>query len=247
MDGLDLDLQCLNESRQPGCLTAWQLEHQPAEGGRVDDRVLERSGQASPEDPGVEGVVAVLDQDRSPSEVEERPPGVAELGGVDEHLALDQVAPLGVGIDRCAGVDEGVEQPQRPAQPEALGADLEDQEGPVAGGLDIDGDELGVLQRRLGIDRGIVVATLARLPGDELGGPPGLEPQGPVRSHVPIVGACLASPPSGEVAAPQRGRRGGLRWARKKEIFACPGLLCPPPPRLRRDSPMNGGARLAFP
>ena len=102
------------------------------------------SGRDRPaaEDPGVEGVVAVLDQDGPPGEVEEGPPGVAELGRVDEHLALDQVPPLGVGVDRRPGVDQGVEQAQRPAQPEPLGADLEDQEGPVAGGLDVHRDEL---------------------------------------------------------------------------------------------------------
>jgi len=112
VDGLDLDLQRLDQPGEPGCLAAGQLEHQPAKGRRVDDLVLERPGEASPQDPGVEGVVAVLDQDRSACEVEERPPGVAELRGVDEHLAFDQVPPLGVGIDRRPGMDEGVEQPQ---------------------------------------------------------------------------------------------------------------------------------------
>jgi len=112
VDGLDLDLQRLDQPGEPGCLAAGQLEHQPAEGRRVDDRVLERPGEASPQDPGVEGVVAVLDQDRSAREVEERPPGVPELRCVHEHLAFDQVPPLGVGIDRRPGMDEGVEQPQ---------------------------------------------------------------------------------------------------------------------------------------
>jgi hypothetical protein len=180
VDRLDLDLQRVHQAGQPGGLAARQLEHQPAERGRIDDRVLEGPGEAPAEDPGVEGVVAVLDQDGAPGEVEKGPPGVPELGRVDEHLALDQVPPLGVGIDRRPGVDQGVEEAQRPGQPEPLGADLEDQEGPVASGLDVHRDELGLLQRRLGVDRREVIATLDRLPGDELGSPARLEPKPPI-------------------------------------------------------------------
>jgi hypothetical protein len=177
MDGLDLDLQRLHQPGQPRRLTAGQLEDQPAERRCVDDRVFERPGEAPAQDPGVEGVVAVLDQDGSPGEMEEGPPGVAELGRVDEHLPLDEVPSLRVGVDRRPGVDQGVEQAQGPTQPEPLGADLEDEEGPVAGGLDVDRDELGFLQRRLRADRLEVVATFDRLPGDQLGRPPGLEPE----------------------------------------------------------------------
>jgi hypothetical protein len=166
MDGLDLDLQRLHQAGQPGRLAAGQLEHQPAERRRVDHRMLEWPGQAAAEDPGVEGVMAVLDQDRPAGEMKERAPGIAELGRVDEHLALDQVPALGVGVDRRPGVDQGVEQAQGTAQPEPLGADLEDQEGPVAGSLDVHRDELGLLQRRLRADRQEVVATLDRHPGD---------------------------------------------------------------------------------
>jgi hypothetical protein len=111
VDGLDLDLQGFDQPGQPGRLAAGQLEHQPAERGRVDNRVLERPGQSPAQDPGVEGVVAVLDQDRSAGEVEKGSPGITELGRVDEHLALDQMPPLRVGIDGRAGVDEGVEEP----------------------------------------------------------------------------------------------------------------------------------------
>jgi hypothetical protein len=115
--------------------------------------VLERPRQAPAEDPGVKRVVAVLDQHRSPGEVEKGPSGVAELGRADQHLPLDQVPSLGVGVDRGAGMDQGVEKAQRTAQPEPLGADLEDQEGPVARGLDVDGDVLGLGQRRVRTDR----------------------------------------------------------------------------------------------
>jgi hypothetical protein len=177
VDGLDLDLQRLDQAGKPRGLAAGQLEDEPAERGRVDDRVLERPGEAPAQDPGVEGVMAVLDQDGSPGEMEEGAAGVTELGRVDEHLPLDQVPSLRVGVDRRPGVNQGVEEAQGPTQPEPLGADLEDEEGPVAGGLDVDCDELGHLQRRLRAHRLEVVATFDRLPGDQLGRPPGLEPE----------------------------------------------------------------------
>lgn len=211
MDGFDLDLQRLNQAGQPGCLAARQVEHQAAECRGVDDRVLKGPGKAATQDPGVEGVVAVLDQDASPGEVEEGPPGVAELRRVDKHVALDQVASLRVGVDRRPGVDKGVEEAQRPAEPEALGADLEDQERTVAGGLDVHGDELGLLQPRLGADREDLFADFYWFPGDQLGRAAGLEPQRSLGafSHRPMVGRS------------------------------------PPPPRLRRESPWMGEARLA--
>jgi hypothetical protein len=138
--------------------------------------VLERARQAAAEDPGVEGVVAVLDQHRAAGEVEESPAGVAELGRADQHLPLDQVPALGVGVDRGASVDERVEEPQRAAQSETLGADLEDQEGPVAGRLDVDRHELGLCQRRVRADRDEVQLE-TRLPGHRLGRAPRLELQ----------------------------------------------------------------------
>jgi hypothetical protein len=180
VDGLDLNLQRLHQAGKPWRLAARQLEDEAAERRRVDHRVLERPGEAAAEDPGVEGVMAVLHQHGSPGEVEKGPSCIAELGCVDQHLALDQVPPPGVGIDRSTGVDQGVEQAQRPAQPKPLGADLEDQEGPVPGGLDVHRPELGLLQKRLRADRRIVVAQLGRLPGDELGSPTGLEPKWPL-------------------------------------------------------------------
>jgi hypothetical protein len=179
VDGLDLDLQGLDQAGESGCLATGQLEHQPAERSRVDDRVLERPRQAPAEDPGVEGVMAVLDQDRSACEVEEGAARVPELGRVDEHLPFDQVPSLRVGVDRRPGVDQGVEQSQRATEPEPLGSDLEDQEGPVAGGLDVDRDELSFFKRRLRADRREVIAHY-RLPGDQLGRPAGFKPQPPI-------------------------------------------------------------------
>ena len=180
VDGLDPDLQGLHQPCQPRRLAAGQLEHKAAQRRGVDHRVLQRPAEAAAEDPGVEGVVAVLHQHGSTGEVEECSPGVAELGSVDEHLALDQVPPLGIGIDRRPGVDERVEEAQRAAQAETLGTDLEHQEGPVPGGLDVHRDELGVLQRRVWAHRREVVLLGGRHPGDELVGAPWLEPQGAV-------------------------------------------------------------------
>jgi hypothetical protein len=177
VDGLDLDLQCLDQARQPRRLAGRELEDCPAQGGGVDNRVLERSGQSTAEYPGVERVVAVLDEHGATSEVEERPPGVTELGGVHQHLPLNQVAALGVGVDRCPGVDEGVEEAQRAAEPEALGPDLEDQEGPVPGRLDVDGDELGLFEKRVGADRREALFIGLGLPGDRRQSPARLEPE----------------------------------------------------------------------
>jgi tryptophanyl-tRNA synthetase len=184
VDGLDLDLQRLHQPGQAGRLTGRQLEHHPAQRRGVDDRVLEGLGEPAPEDPGVEGVVAVLDQDGAPREVEEAPPGVPELGRVDQHLALDQVAALGVRVDRRPRVDEGVEEAERAAQPEALGADLEDQEGAVAGGLDVDGDVLRPGQRGVRADRREILVGTPELPEDGLVGTPRLQLQRPDRAVV---------------------------------------------------------------
>jgi tryptophanyl-tRNA synthetase len=192
VDRFDLDFQRLHQPGQARRLAGRQLEDQAAKRRGVDHRVLERTGEAPTEDPGVERVVAVLHQHGSPGEVEEGPPGVAELGCVDQHLTLDQVPPTGVGIDRRPGVDQGVEQAQRTAQPEPLGADLEDQKGPVAGGFDVHRDELGLRQGRRRADRRVVVAAFDRLPRDQFGRATRLEPQGPVGPfcHRPMVRAA---------------------------------------------------------
>ena len=181
VDGLDLDLQRLDQAGQARGLTGRPLQDQAGERRGVDDRVLERPRKAAAEDPGVECVMAVLDQDRSTGEMEEGAAGVGELWSVDQHLAPDQVPPLGVGVDRRPAVDQGVEEAQRSAQPEALGADLEHQERPVAGGLDVDGDELRLRQRRVGADRGQLLVPAHRRPIHRLGRPPWLEPQRSLR------------------------------------------------------------------
>ena len=125
--------------------------------------------------------MAVLDQDGSTGEVEEGAAGVGELGSVDQHFSPDQVPPLGVRVDRRPAVDQGVEEAQRSAQAEALGADLEDQERSIPGGLDVHRDELSLRQRRLGADRGKFILLAHGLPLDQLQRPPGLEAQRSLR------------------------------------------------------------------
>jgi len=195
VDGLHADLQQLHEAGQAGRLARRQLQHQPAERGGVHHRVLERAAQPAAEDPGVEGVVAVLDQHRAAREVEEAAARVAELRRVHQHLAIDQVPALGVGVDRRPRVDQGVEEAQRAAEPEALGADLEDQEGPVAGGLDVDRDVLGLVERSLRADRGEVRLRPRRLPDDQLRRPPGFQPERAAGSVLHGLHRKINSPP----------------------------------------------------
>jgi len=60
-----IEAKLVDEARQPGGLAFRQVEHETGERGRVDDRVLERALQPAPDKPGVERVMAVLDQDRA--------------------------------------------------------------------------------------------------------------------------------------------------------------------------------------
>ena len=94
----------------------------------------------------------MLDEHGPPREAEEGRAGVSELGRPGQHRPVNLVALAGVGVDRRPAVDERVEEGERPGQPEALGADLEHEERPVAGRLDVECDELGRIQRRVGAD-----------------------------------------------------------------------------------------------
>jgi hypothetical protein len=144
-----LHAQFLHEPRQPRRLAAGQLEHQARERGGVDDGVVERPLEPAAHEPGVEGVMAVLHQDRAVRKTEEGAAGVRELGRADQHRALDLVTAAGVGVDRRPAVHQGVEEAQRPVEPEALRAQLQDQEGPVAGRLHVERDVLRALERRV--------------------------------------------------------------------------------------------------
>jgi hypothetical protein len=154
----DVEAQLLHQAGESGRLALGQGEHETRKRGRVDDRVLERALQAATDEPCVECVVAVLDQDRPLGEAQKRAARVLELGRSDEHRAIDVVAPARVRVDRRAAVDERVEKRKCAVELESLRPDLEDQEGRVARRLDVQGDELRLGQRGMrpdlgGIDR----------------------------------------------------------------------------------------------
>ena len=74
------------------------------------------------------------------------------------------MAPVGIWVDRSLAVHQRVEEGQWAVEPEAFGADLQDEERRVAGGLDVERDELRVFQPGFGLDLGRVDGDL--LQGD---------------------------------------------------------------------------------
>jgi hypothetical protein len=163
----------LNQPGQPGSLSLRKLKHQAGQRRGVDDRVLERAFQSTADEPGVECVVAVLDQHRAVGEAQEGAARVSKLGCPYEHGTIDVVSPVGIRVDRRLAVDQRVEERQGAVEAEALRADLEHQEWSVSGGLDVKGDELSLVQQGLGPHLGCVDRYL--LPGHGLHGPAGLE------------------------------------------------------------------------
>src|SRR6266567_5125010 len=161
--GSDVEAELFHEPGEARRLSLGQLEDEPCERGRVDDRMLERAFQPAPDQPGVERVMAVLDQHGAMREAEEGPPRIPELGRPDEHRPTDVMAAACIWIYRGAAVDQRVEERKRAAELEPLRPDLEDQERSVAGRLDVEGDELGVFER-------CVRAQLRRIDRDLLPG-----------------------------------------------------------------------------
>jgi hypothetical protein len=157
----DVEAQLLHEAGETRRLALGQGQHETRQGGRVDDRVLERALQAATDEPCVECVVAVLDQHRPLREAQKRTARILELGRSDEHRAVDVVTPPRVRVDRRAAVDERVEKRKCAFELESLRPDLEDEEGRVARRLDVQGDELRLVERCLrahlrGIDRDLL-------------------------------------------------------------------------------------------
>jgi hypothetical protein len=109
--------------------------------------VRQRAFEPAPDQPCVEGIVAVLDEDRALSKSKKSASRVAELGCSDQHGPVDVVALACVRVDRCAAVDEGIEEGKRAREAEPLGSDLEDEERRVACGLDVDSNEFGLVER----------------------------------------------------------------------------------------------------
>jgi len=160
--------------------------------------MLERAFQAAAHEPGIERIVAVLDQDGAVREAEECAAGIPELGRADQHRAVDVVAPLRVRVDGCAAVNQGVEERERTIQLEALGPDLQDEEGRVARGLHVQRHELRVVKLRLGADLGGVDRDL--LPRHRLRGAAGLEKER-FLGHRASANALLAKATSSAVTA----------------------------------------------
>jgi hypothetical protein len=106
----DVELEDLHQPSQAGRLAFGQLQHKSRESGRIDDRVRQRAFEAAADQPGVEGIVAVLHQHRALGETKERPTGVTKFWCPDQHRPIDVVALLRVGIDRRAAVDKRVEE-----------------------------------------------------------------------------------------------------------------------------------------
>jgi len=159
----DVERQLGDEALQAGHLTFRNLHDQAGQRCGVDDRMLERALEPAADQPRVEGVVAVLHQDRGLREAQKCTARVLEDGRADEHRAVDVVALLGVGVDRRPAVDQRVEERERLLEGEALRAQLEDEERRVARGLDVQRDELRLVERRLRADLGGVDCDL--LPG----------------------------------------------------------------------------------
>jgi hypothetical protein len=199
--GRDVDPELGHQAGQARGLAFRKVEHEARERGRVDDRVLERALEAPADEPRVEGIVAVLDQDGALREAEKPTAHVLELGGTDEHRAVDVVSPPGVRVDRGAAVDEGVEERQRLVETEPFGADLEDEERRVAGRLDVERDELRVAEACRSADLGRVDRDL--VPRDRLDGAAGLEVEAPL-AH---VRAAARARRAQRISSPVRPRR----------------------------------------
>jgi len=200
--GSDVEAELLHEPGQAGRLSLGQLEDEPRERGCVDDRMLERAFQPAPDQPGVERVMAVLDQHGAMREAEEGPPRIPELGGPDEHRAIDVMAAACVWVDGGAAVHQRVEERKGAAELEPLRPDLEDEERSVAGRLDVEGDELGVFERcgraQLGrIDRDL-------LPGHRLRRAARLEHHPPISHQRASASALRAKAISSDVMARSR-------------------------------------------
>ena len=170
-----VQVQLADQAGQAGRLAFRQVEDEPSQRGRIDDRMLERALETAPDEPRVERVVAVLNQHRALSEAQEPAPGVLELRRADEHRPIDVVALSRVRIDRRSAVHQRVEERQRAVEAESLGADLEDEKRRVARSFHVECDELGVVQGSLRTDLGSIDCDL--VPRDRLGRPAGFEVQ----------------------------------------------------------------------
>jgi hypothetical protein len=136
----------LHQPREARRLTFGKVEHEPRQRRGVDDRMLERALEASTDEPGVERIVAVLDENGALGESQKCPSRIPEFGGADEHRAVDVVTLARVRVDGRATIHQRVEEGEWAVEAESLGPQLQDKERRIACRLDVDGDELGILQ-----------------------------------------------------------------------------------------------------
>jgi len=197
--GSDVEAELFHEPGEAGRLSLGQLENEPRERGCVDDRMLEWAFQPAPDQPGVERVMAVLDQHGAMREAEEGPPRIPELGGPDEHRAIDVMAAACIWIDGGAAVDQRVEERKGAAELEPLRPDLEDEERSVAGRLDVQGDELGVFEQCVRAQLGRIDRDL--LPGHRLRRAARLEHHPPISHQRASASALRAKAISSDVIA----------------------------------------------
>jgi len=172
----DVEAELGDQPGQSRGLALGKVEYETRKCGGIDDRVLERALEAASDEPGVECVMAVLNEDRAQGKSKEGAARVLEFGRPDEHRTVDVVTLASVRVDGRPAIHEGVKEGERAAEVKALGADLEHQEGRVPGGLDVEGDKLRRLERRLPADLGCVNCDF--LPWNEGGRATRLEIEG---------------------------------------------------------------------
>jgi hypothetical protein len=136
----------------------------------------QRAFQPPTHEPGVKGIVAVLNQNGTLRETKEGPARVTKLRRPDQHRPVYVMPLLGVWVDGRSAIDERVEKGERARQLESLGAELEHEKGCVACRLDVDRYELRLVQDSLRAEVGRIDCDL--LPGHWLGGAAGFQEDG---------------------------------------------------------------------
>jgi hypothetical protein len=76
--------------------------------------MLQRALESPADEPGVECIVAVLNQDCAVRETQEGPARITEFGCPDQHRPVDVVPLFGVRIDGRATIDQSVKKGKRP-------------------------------------------------------------------------------------------------------------------------------------
>src|SRR5258708_21307780 len=153
--------------------------------------MLEWALQAATNQPCVERVMAVLYEHGALRESQKCPAGVPEFRRADEQRAIDVMGLFRVGIEGCPAIDQRVEERERGVEGEPLRSKLQDQEGSVAGRLDVERDELGLFQPSQRPNLGCVDRDL--LPRHQLHRATGLEVQR-LRAHRASASARRAHP-----------------------------------------------------